>query len=287
MVATKCSGARSLSTPGVLLSKRGQLPRAVAWRLRTSTFTVTMAFISMAVPETSPSPCAQCTSPTDSPQPSMKQGKSSVVPLTICFTSVLPPFSRGGMVRRHRSFALPVGPQRLAGTASVGSGGSTNPCFARSSSSREKAASISGRPSSTPMVPANPCSGSRTPGRSLEVAYRVAPVVVAGPSSQCAMAGSVNLSRRNPKPGTATVYPKLSGPGPTSIIVTASTSPRLAPLTCSGPVRGWMRFKLAAATVAGVDVRLNGLSNASRVSKITVSPALASAASGMSGCQRL
>src|SRR5947208_5621228 len=101
------------------------------------------------------------------------------------------------------------------------------------------------------------------------------------------MAGSVKTSRRKPKPGTATVYPKLSGPGLTSIIVTASTSPRWAPLTNSGPVRGWIRFRLAAATVAGVDVRLKGLSNASRVSKITVSPELASAASGMSGCQRL
>src|SRR6266478_8061128 len=48
-----------------------------------------------------------------------------------------------------------------------------------------------------------------------------------------------------------------------------------------------MRFRLAPATVARVDVRLNGLSNASRVSKITVSPGLACATSGMSGCQRL
>ena len=190
------------------------------------------------------------------------------------------------MVRRQRSLKRPWGPQIFFGTASVGSGGSTNPCFARSSSSRAKAASISRSPSSTPMVPANPCNGSRTPGRSREVAKRV-PLIGGAPSSQCAMAGSVKTSRRKPNPGTATVYPKLSGPGPTSIMVTASTSPRTAPVTNSGPVSGWMRFRLAAATVAGVDLRLKGLSNASRVSKITVSPELTSAAAGMSGCQRL
>src|SRR6266851_1367427 len=87
MVAMKWSGSSSLRTPGRLLSKRGQLPKAPARSLRTSTFTVTIAFISMAVPETSPSPWAQCTSPTESPHPSMKQGNSSVVPLTICFTA--------------------------------------------------------------------------------------------------------------------------------------------------------------------------------------------------------
>ncbi len=72
-----------------------------------------------------------------------------------------------------------------------------------------------------------------------------------------------------------------------STIVTASTSPRRAPLTNKGPVSGCTRFKLAAATVAGVEVRLKGLSSASRVSKITVSPGLAVAAGRMAGCQRL
>src|SRR6266478_2278094 len=48
-----------------------------------------------------------------------------------------------------------------------------------------------------------------------------------------------------------------------------------------------MRFRLAAATVAGVEVRLKGLSKASRVSKTTVSPGLAVAADLIAGCQRL
>src|SRR5882724_5775524 len=94
--------------------------------------------------------------------------------------------------------------------------------FARSSSSRAKAVSISGRASSTPTVPAHPCSGSRTPGRSHEVANRVLPSFSRAPSSHRTMAGSVKTSRRKPKPGTATVYPKLSGPVPTSIMITAS-----------------------------------------------------------------
>ena len=48
-----------------------------------------------------------------------------------------------------------------------------------------------------------------------------------------------------------------------------------------------MRFRLAAATVAGVELRLNGLSKASRVSKTTVSPGLAQAVGGMAGLHRL
>src|SRR5258705_11399753 len=79
----------------------------------------------------------------------------------------------------------------------------------------------------------------------------------------------------------------MSGPGTTSTMVTASTSPGFAPLTNSGPVSGWMRFRLAPATVARVEVRPNGLSNASRVSKITVSPGFADAADLMSGCHLL
>src|SRR5258705_6666029 len=79
----------------------------------------------------------------------------------------------------------------------------------------------------------------------------------------------------------------MSGPGTTSTMVTASTSPGFAPLTNGGPVSGWMRFRLAPATVARVEVRPNGLSNASRVSKITVSPGFADAADLMSGCHLL
>src|ERR1700737_118792 len=70
-------------------------------------------------------------------------------------------------------------------------------------------------------------------------------------------------------------------------MVTASTSPRWAPLTRRGPVSGWMRFRLGAATSAGVVSRLNGLSKASRVSKVTMSPGLASMTGSIPGCQRL
>src|SRR5438552_5712724 len=70
-------------------------------------------------------------------------------------------------------------------------------------------------------------------------------------------------------------------------MVTASTSPALAPFTNSGPVSGWMRFRLAPATTAGPEERLNGLSNASRVSNTTVSPGLAVAADLINGCHRL
>src|SRR5256885_2670707 len=70
-------------------------------------------------------------------------------------------------------------------------------------------------------------------------------------------------------------------------MVTASTSRALAPFTNSGPVSGWMRFRLAPATTAGPEERLNGLSNASRVSNTTVSPGLAGAADLINGCPRL
>src|SRR5207245_3257921 len=48
-----------------------------------------------------------------------------------------------------------------------------------------------------------------------------------------------------------------------------------------------MRFKFAAATPAGVVLKLNGLSKASRVSKMAMSPSLATAAGLMAGCHRL
>ena len=70
-------------------------------------------------------------------------------------------------------------------------------------------------------------------------------------------------------------------------MVTARTSPRRAPLHGRGPVSGWIRSRFAAATVAGDDLRLNGLSKASRVSNTTVSPGLAEATAGIAGCQRL
>ena len=94
----------------------------------------------------------------------MKHGSSSVVPTTICFTSMLPPFSRGGMVRRHLSFWLPFGPQISAGRAPVGCGGRATPPASPSCVSRFSHVSISGLPGSTPTDPMNPLKGTRTPG---------------------------------------------------------------------------------------------------------------------------
>jgi hypothetical protein len=45
----------------------------------------------------------------------MKQGNSKVVPTTVSLVSRLPPFSRGGTVRTHSSFAVPLVPHRSDG----------------------------------------------------------------------------------------------------------------------------------------------------------------------------
>lgn len=124
----------------------------------------------------------------------------------------------------------------------------------------------------------NGAPGIRTPGRSSDVAK--SPAIV-----QRTMEGSVNTSRRKPKPGTWTVNP--NGCGSTSASVTSSTSPGSAPLTYTGPVSGCTtpRFALrrSSAVVAGVTKP----SNASRVSSPTICPGSTSASGGMSGCQRL
>ena len=83
----------------------------------------------------------------------MKQGSSRVVPICICCTSMLPPFSRGGIVRRQVSLALPSGPQIEIGNAAIGCGGSAMPPAAPSAVSRANQASTSGRPGNTPTEP--------------------------------------------------------------------------------------------------------------------------------------
>jgi hypothetical protein len=55
-------------------------------------------------------------------------------------------------------------------------------------------------PGARPMVPMNGEPGMRTPGRPAEVAQPSA-------MSQLTLNGSGNASRRNPNPGTWTVYP--------------------------------------------------------------------------------
>ncbi len=57
--------------------------------------------ISIAVPQASPSPCAKCASPTENKAPSTNTGSISRAPLLNCLMSRLPPFSRGGIVRKR------------------------------------------------------------------------------------------------------------------------------------------------------------------------------------------
>ena len=54
--------------------------------------------VSIAVTQTSPSPCAPCPSPTENSAPSVKMGRYKVVPATSSLLSILPPLRRGGGV---------------------------------------------------------------------------------------------------------------------------------------------------------------------------------------------
>ena len=78
-----------------------------------------------------------------------------VVPTCICCTSMLPPFSRGGMVRRQSSLCAPSGPQTADGRAPTGSGGSAIPPAAASAASRAFHVATSSSPGSTPTEPRN------------------------------------------------------------------------------------------------------------------------------------
>ncbi len=77
---------------------------------------------------------------------------------------MLPPFSRGGIVRRHSSLPLPLGPQISAGRAPTGCGGRATPPAAASRASRASQARASGSPGSTPTEPMKAAMGTRTPG---------------------------------------------------------------------------------------------------------------------------
>ena len=82
----------------------GQEPRsseagvrgAAAWC--TENLTVTAPAISIAEPQTSPSPWAKCRSPAENSAPETCTGRKSRLPTTRCRMSRLPPFSRGGIV---------------------------------------------------------------------------------------------------------------------------------------------------------------------------------------------
>ena len=95
--------------------------RLVARPLCTLKRTTAVAPISTAVTQTSPSPWAKWPSPVENSAPLAKTGRNSLAPLVNCLTSKLPPFSRGGRVRR------PARPQGPPGTAPAGLGGSTKP----------------------------------------------------------------------------------------------------------------------------------------------------------------
>jgi len=128
------------------------------------------------------------------------------------------------------------------------------------------------------MVPMNGEPGMRTPGRPADVAQPSA-------MSQFTLYGSGKSSRRNPNPGTCTVYPYWSGS--ISTISTSSRSPGSAPSTYTGPVSGCTTSRSGAATVSSEASGLICPSKASRVSRMTSSPGSQRTSGGMSGCQRL
>ncbi len=79
--------------------------------------------------------------------------------------SMLPPFSRGGIVR-SASDAIGSAP----GTAPCGSGGNAMPPRPARSASRRRTVSRNSFDGATPMTPTNEPSGIRTPGRSADSA---------------------------------------------------------------------------------------------------------------------
>eukprot|EP00962_Isochrysis_galbana_P026723 scaffold8309_cov116-Isochrysis_galbana.AAC.4 len=89
--------------------------------------TVTAAGISMAVMESSPSPCAPWMSPMPSPHPATWHVRKSVVPMPMRCVSVLPKKSPPANVRRQYSGAEPPSPQTDCGMAWVGLIGQAGP----------------------------------------------------------------------------------------------------------------------------------------------------------------
>src|SRR5204863_9920381 len=61
-------------------------------------FSVTNILVSIPVPFTSPSPCAEWQSPQENSVPGTRTGKNALEPGVRWRISILPAFSRGGMV---------------------------------------------------------------------------------------------------------------------------------------------------------------------------------------------
>ena len=68
--------------------------------MRTVSRTSARIGVSIAVPQTSPSPWAAWPSPIDSRAPSWKTGRNSVAPAVRWRVSMLPPWRSGGIVER-------------------------------------------------------------------------------------------------------------------------------------------------------------------------------------------
>ena len=113
-----------LSNKGLVVRKRG------AGTLCTAKRTVTEPATSIAVPQTSPSPCAKWRSPIENSAPGTSTGSHSFEPATSWRTSMLPPVSRGGIVRMPSA--------AVAGSAASGIESATGCPASRSSSSRAR-----------------------------------------------------------------------------------------------------------------------------------------------------
>src|SRR6266545_1741573 len=124
------------------------MPRPAATSLWIEKRTCRVARISMAVPQVSQSPWAKWASPAENSPPSAYTGTNMRVPAESCLMSTLPAVSLGGIVRRA-SPAIAAS----AGTASVGSGGSTKPPRSSAACSRAMVASSRPRSGARPIVP--------------------------------------------------------------------------------------------------------------------------------------
>ena len=231
---------------------------------------MTAASISIPVPQTSPSPCAKWTSPSESSAPGTCTGRSSVEPATSRRMSRLPPVSRGGIVRRP--------PAALGGEADSGASSATGPPAARIRSSRSRCASISACDGATPITPAWTHAGTAIPGSSGDRA-------TAPSSSHGTRNGSVKTSARKPNPGMTQFTPNAGVSKSTSS--TSRTSPGSAPSTKTGPVSGCARPSSKRPQSAWVLARVSWPSRPSRVSSVTTSPGATRATGSRSGCQRL
>src|SRR6056297_2207190 len=194
--------------------------------------------------------------------------------------SMLPPCSRGGIVRRHSDGFVPSGPHNEAGAASSGSGPITAPPDSSNWVSRASASASNASPGSVVTTPGKLAFGMRTPGSASLTAY-------SSLMRQTMKRSSVpNWSPAKPN-GPAVVQPTSSGSS--ASMVTASTSPALAPSIETGPVSAWTmptpsRGMLPAlANSSGSRVR----SKASRPRNTIRSPGSALATIGISGCRRL